>query len=102
MKVSRNWLQNYFDTPLPDSKALAEALTFHSFEIESVENDILDVKVTPNRGHDCLSHRGIAQELSAILKIPLNTERDPFAKVPTLTPKTSAVTVSIEDPKLGR
>jgi phenylalanyl-tRNA synthetase beta subunit len=54
---------------------LSDALTFHVFEIDGVEkkatDEVLDVKVTPNRGHDCLSHRGIAKELSAILKLPI-------------------------------
>ena len=75
MKVSRLWLNKFFDAPLPEAGALADALTFHAFEIDGIEkksaDDVLDVKVTPNRGHDCLSHRGIAKELSAILKLPL-------------------------------
>lgn len=71
MKISREWLQTYFEKPLPSAAELSNALTFHAFEIESVENDILDVKVTPNRGHDCLSYRGIAKEISAILNIPI-------------------------------
>src|SRR3989338_92095 len=74
MKISRNWLQTFFNAPLPDARALSDALTFHAFEIESVENDVLDVKVTPNRGHDCLSHRGIAKEISAILNIPMKSD----------------------------
>jgi phenylalanyl-tRNA synthetase beta chain len=78
MKISRNWLQSYFDSPLPDAAALAEALTFHAFEIDGLEkhqdDDVLDVKVTPNRGHDCLSHICIAKEISAILSIPLNDQ----------------------------
>ncbi|QQG37833.1 MAG: phenylalanine--tRNA ligase subunit beta [Candidatus Kaiserbacteria bacterium] len=104
MKISRNWLQNYFEAPLPSAEQLADALTFHAFEIESVEkvgsDDVLDVKVTPNRGHDCLSHRGIAAELSAILEIPLNAERDPLAKLPDLSQKTDAVKVLIDDTNL--
>src|SRR3954462_11713498 len=84
MKISREWLQTYFDKPLPEAKDLAEVLTFHAFEIESVENDVLDVKVTPNRGHDCLSHRGIAKELSAILKKSLKNDplRAPLPEFP--------------------
>jgi phenylalanyl-tRNA synthetase beta chain len=78
MHISRNWLQTFFDQPLPDVEALSDALTFHAFEIDGVEkvgkDDVLDVKVTPNRGHDALSHRGIAKELSAILKLPLKTD----------------------------
>src|SRR3954471_16473679 len=71
MKISREWLQTYFDKELPGVDELAEALTFHAFEIESVENEVLDIKVTPNRGHDCLSYRGIAKEVSAILNMPI-------------------------------
>ena len=100
MRISREWLQTYFDKELPTAEALAEALTFHAFEIESVENNILDVKVTPNRGHDCLSHRGIAKELSAILDIPL--KQDPLRGKAELTPTTDSVAVSIEEPKLCR
>ena len=44
MKISRNWLQKYFEKPLPSAEALADALTFHSFEIESIEGDVLDVR----------------------------------------------------------
>ncbi|HEY4526489.1 hypothetical protein A2765_06605 [Candidatus Kaiserbacteria bacterium RIFCSPHIGHO2_01_FULL_56_24] len=98
MKISRQWLQRYFEKPLPDAGALGDALTFHAFEIESIENDILDVKVTPNRGHDCLSHRGIAKELSAILQLPMKS--DPLRHVPTLAPATNLIAVSVEEPAL--
>lgn len=102
MKVSRNWLNNFFDAPLPGAEALSDALTFHAFEIDGIEkhgdDDILDVKVTPNRGHDCLCHRGIARELSAILNIPLT--RDPFKLELDISKKTDKVTVTIEDPQL--
>ena len=104
MKVSRNWLQKFFDEPLPDAQALSDALTFHVFEIDGIEkrgdDDILDVKVTANRGHDCLCHRGIAKELSAILRLPLKD--DPFALQFDMSKKAEAVTLSIEDPALCR
>ncbi|MGB4076772.1 MAG: phenylalanine--tRNA ligase subunit beta [Minisyncoccia bacterium] len=76
MKVSRKWLQKYFEKELPSADALAEALTFHAFEIETYDEDMLDVKVLPDRAGYALSHRGIAYELSAILGIPLSY--DPF------------------------
>ena len=98
MKISREWLQRYFEETLPDSMALGDALTFHAFEIESVENDILDVKVTPNRGHDCLSHRGIAKELSAIVNVPM--KGDPLRMEVSLTPTTNEVSVSIDETQL--
>jgi phenylalanyl-tRNA synthetase beta chain len=98
MKVSRQWLSTFFDGTLPDAAAVADALTFHAFEIDGIEkkdgDDVLDVKVTPNRGHDCLSHRGIAKELSAILKLPF--AHDPFAAAPDLSKKTDEVTVSLQ------
>lgn len=44
----------------------------YAFEVEGIEkvkgDTVLDVKVLPNRAHDCLSHFGIARELSAIVK----------------------------------
>lgn len=98
MKTSRAWLQNYFASPLPEAGVLSDALTFHAFEIESVEGDILDVKVTPNRGHDCLCHRGIARELSAILAMPVKL--DALRQPVSLEPKTAALKVTIEKPEL--
>ncbi len=76
MKISRKQLQTYFDAPLPSTDVLVEALTFHVFEIDSVEtvegDEVLDVKITANRVHDCNSYEGIAKELSAILRLPFN------------------------------
>jgi phenylalanyl-tRNA synthetase beta chain len=99
MKISREWLQTFFDAPLPEPNKLAEGLTFHAFEIESVENDILDVKVTPNRGHDCLSHRGIGKEIGAIFDIPMT--HDPFGTTPGAQfTMDASIQVSVEDPVL--
>lgn len=102
MKISRNWLQTFFDAPLPDATALGDALTFHVFEIDGIEkvgaDDVLDVKITANRGHDSLSHHGIAKELSAILNIPL--KHDALREPVSLEPKTRDVSVKIEDSTL--
>lgn len=98
MKVSKLWLDKFFDIPLPQAEVLSEALTFHAFEIDGVDkvadDFILDVKVTPNRGHDCLSHRGIAHELSAILQLPLKD--DPLAKKPDFSKTTGEITVRLD------
>src|SRR3569623_984288 len=109
MKISRNWLQNYFDVKLPTMSELCDAITFHAFEIDGVESkdgdDILDIKITPNRGHDALSHRGIAKEVSAILKMPIKAEIDPmeagFKERFDAVPKTGAVAVTLEEPSLS-
>lgn len=102
MKISREWLQKYFHEPLPPVEKIAEALTFHAFEIDGVEkagdDDVLDVKITPNRGHDALSHRGIAKEIAAILNTPLSS--DPLQEIPNFDPTTDKVSVIIEDTEL--
>ncbi len=63
-------MQKYFDKDIPSVEKLAELFTFHAFEIEGVEkagdDDILDLKVLPDRAHYALCYRGIARELSAI------------------------------------
>ena len=74
MKISRNWLQKYFDEKIPEADKLSEIFTFHSFEVEAqekieksgdVEEDqVLDIKVLPDRAHYALSHRGIALEVA--------------------------------------
>jgi phenylalanyl-tRNA synthetase beta chain len=106
MKISRNWLQTFFETPLPDAVVLADALTFHIFEIDGIEekgNDsVLDVKVTANRGHDCLSHYGVAKELSAILKLPLKEYPHTLAISTIGEMKTDALRVASETPLCRR
>jgi len=71
MLISYNWLQTYFDKKLPKVSELSEILTMHSFEVESVEevngDFVLDIDILPNRAHDCLSHRGVAGEVSSLL-----------------------------------
>lgn len=74
MKVSYNWLKEYVKN-LPKPEKVADLLTMHSFEVESMErvgNDyILNIDVLPNRASDCLSHIGIARECSALLNSKL-------------------------------
>lgn len=73
MKVSYNWLKEYIDGDMPPVKEVAQALTMHSFEIDGIEDknsdSILDVKVLPNRSHDCLSHYSIASEIASVLDL---------------------------------
>jgi len=71
MKVSHKWLQTYFKKPIPSSDKIAELLTFHIFEVEGIEkktfDDVLDVKVLPDRASYALSHQGVARELAALI-----------------------------------
>lgn len=74
MKVSYVSLEKYFEKPLPGLQEVADAFTFHSFEIDSIEGDVLDIKVLPNRAADCGTEEGVARQLSAILDVPLKPE----------------------------
>jgi len=85
MKVTRAKLQEYFDTPLPSTLELADTFTFHAFEIESVEGDLLDVKVLPNRAADCATPDGVALELAAILDLPVKLPAPSYTGQPTVT-----------------
>lgn len=82
MIISRNWLQTYFKEKLPSADKVAELLIFHSFEVESVEKQdddfIFDIKVLPDRAHDCLSHRGVARELAVHLGTKIIEKKKPF------------------------
>lgn len=99
MKVSYNWLNKYFDGQLPAPDKLAEALTFHAWEIEEtyeVEGDtVLDVKVLPDKSMWGLSHRGIAKDLSVILSLPL--KKDPISSPPELGARDESIGINLED-----
>ncbi|HEY0010621.1 MAG TPA: phenylalanine--tRNA ligase subunit beta [Candidatus Paceibacterota bacterium] len=98
MKVSRTWLQKYFDTELPPVAELADAFTFHSFEVEETEGEMLDVNVLPDRAGYALSHRGVATELAAALNVPLKD--DPLSTAAPAFPATSEVTLTACDETL--
>jgi phenylalanyl-tRNA synthetase beta chain len=99
MKFSYSWLQSLLTEPLPAPQTLAEVLTFHSSEVEDVEavgtDTMLEVKVLPDKSAWLMSHRGLAKELSVILKNPL--QADPFAEVVSPLQQTSEmISLSLE------
>lgn len=102
MMISYKWLQTYFVKKLPTPANISEALTFHAFEIESLEkkggDTIIDVKVLPNRAHDCLSHDGVAGEISAILGIPL--KKQSTIKFPRVSKNVPHISVNVKEKKL--
>lgn len=103
MKVSLNWLQMYFSEKIPNAEKIAELFTSHSFEVESIEkisdDFILDIKVLPDRAHYCLSHRGIASELSVI--IGKDIKHYPYF-LPKLKKTKTQLDIEIKDKKMCR
>ncbi len=100
MKFSYNWLQTYFDTPLPPVEVLAEMITFHSSEIEEIismpGDTVLDVKVLPDKSAWLMSHRGMAKEISVMYGLPMKS--DPFASAPILPNVADTVRVTLDTP----
>ncbi|MDQ3633589.1 MAG: phenylalanine--tRNA ligase subunit beta [Acidobacteriota bacterium] len=68
MKISYNWLKDLIDIEL-SPEDLAEKLTLVGLELdgmhETADDFVLDIETTSNRG-DCLSHLGVAREISVI------------------------------------
>ena len=100
MKISLEWLSDFLPGALEAPQA-ADALTNGGLPVESIEkigdDTILDVEVTSNRG-DCLSHLGIARELSALLGRELH-EPSPSVKESTVS-ASQATSVRIDAPNL--
>ena len=73
MKISYNWLQSHFNEKLPAPEKLAELLTMHSQEVESVEKGgddyEFDAKILPGRAYDYINYLGVTRDISAILKL---------------------------------
>jgi phenylalanyl-tRNA synthetase beta subunit len=77
MKISYNWLQEYFKDTLPNPKDLADLFNLRALEVEEIEekdgDSIFEIKVTPNRAPDCLSHTGIAREVALHAKCVMSS-----------------------------
>ncbi|OHA89316.1 MAG: hypothetical protein A2653_01325 [Candidatus Zambryskibacteria bacterium RIFCSPHIGHO2_01_FULL_43_25] len=103
MLISYKWLERYFDEKLPEAEKISSALTMHSFEVESfeaVEGDtVFNIKILPDRAHDCLSHRGIAREISVILGTRLNKEEYELKPLSGI-PESKKVTINYIDQKI--
>jgi len=99
MKVSYLWLQSYFEKKLPSPEKLADVLTMHSFEVEETikkGNDfVFEIDVLPNRAHDCLSHEGVAKEISVLFG--LEPKKDLLSKTVGLEPWSNELTVKVDD-----
>lgn len=68
MNISYNWLKDLVEIDLPPAD-LAQKLTDAGLAVEGIhefgEDSVFDIDLTSNRG-DCLSHLGVAREISVI------------------------------------
>ncbi len=100
MKVSSSWLAEYLGADMPKPADVARLLTFHAFEVEGIEktdsDTLFDIAVLPNRAHDCLSHRGIARELAAVMGAPM--KKDSLREPVDLSLTSRVLSVTVDDP----
>ncbi len=103
MLISYSWLQKYFNEKLPGPHDLADLLMTHSFEIEGIDeveastgkkDTVIDADVLPNRAHDCLSHCGMAKEISALTGLALNKTKPEGWEMPQ---DVKPIDVEVED-----
>ena len=102
MKVSYNWLNDYFQNQLPSVEIIVDLLINHAFEVESVEpyedDFILELDILPDRNHDCLGHRGVAREIGALVnRRPIFSIDDSL-----LIDDKQKILVDVKEPRLCR
>ncbi|OGI98206.1 hypothetical protein A3H53_03615 [Candidatus Nomurabacteria bacterium RIFCSPLOWO2_02_FULL_40_10] len=102
MKISYNWLKWYIPEA-PKAEKLADIVTYHLAEVESMEkkgdDTIFDINILPNRAHDLLSHQGVAREIASLLDIKYI---DPTPKYKIPESKSTKLIKTIESPKCRR
>ncbi len=90
MIYSYRWLASYFAKPLPPAEEVVRLLTLHFAEVEKTialpGDTLLEVKILPDRTHDCLSHRGLAREIGALLNEPVLLPEKPKFKLAAEVP----------------
>jgi len=99
MKLLHFWIKDYVGDGMPSTLDIEKLFTFHAFEIEGVElvgnEEVIDVKVLPDRSSDCYCHRGVAHELAALIGKPL--AKDPLREPAVLQPRAAQLRVTIEN-----
>lgn len=98
--ISYSWLRSHFEKDIPSPEEISKLFMKHLCEVEGVEkkgdDTIFDLKIMPDRGHDLLSHKGIAREVSVLADIKM--KEIIFPKI-TIS-DTVKLQVNVEDSKL--
>lgn len=98
MKFSYSLLKK-FVPKLPPPAKLAAGLSDHSFEIESVEGDLIDVKLPANIYSYAASYVGMAREAAAVFNLKL---KDPIRRIVNVPTGKGLIKVQILAPDLCR
>lgn len=94
MKVYTEILKKFIPH-LSSTGVVHDALIGHAFEVEEIihakNGDVLDLKVLPDRAHDCLSHRGVAREIAMLT----NVDFEEVPSIDTFTPTGTAARIPV-------
>ncbi len=96
MKFSYQLIKRFLPKVPPAGK-LVEGLNMHSFEVEGVSGDIIEIKLPANRYSDASSHLGIAREVGVIFGTPL---KNPIKTLVNLPAGRGLIKVKIQASKL--
>ncbi len=100
MRVSVNWLKEFVEIPL-DPRELKRTLRNIGLGVESIASAngdcVLDLEVTTNRP-DCLSHYGVARELSTACRVPL--KKIELTLKESSAPAAEAASIDLQSPEL--
>jgi len=101
MKVSYNWLKEFVNiTASPDE--IASRMALSGTNIASVEKGahgaVIDAEITSNRP-DCLGMLGIAREVGAVYRVPLNCP-SPTPLESSSAKASDSISVQIDSPEL--
>lgn len=110
MKISYNWLKWYIPE-IPEPLKFADVFTYHLCEVDGMEtwqdpnsskderasDTIFDLNILPNRAHDLLSHKGVAEELSGLLQIPF-VDPTPKYKIPESKETSLKINIETDNP----
>jgi len=95
MKIPIHWLKEYVQTQLT-SQEIAEQLTAIGLEVEGIQDDVLEIALTPNLAH-CASVRGVARELAALTGAHLSHPKFSVVEKGN-SPIHSQTSVTVENP----
>jgi phenylalanyl-tRNA synthetase beta chain len=96
MKFSYQLIKRFLPKIPPVGK-LMEGLNMHSFEVEGVDGDTIEIKLPANRYSDASSHMGIAREAGVIFGTPL---KNPIKTLINLPAGKGLLRVKIQASKL--
>ena len=110
MKFSYSLLKKLLPK-LPSREVLADALSNKAFEVEEIDGDMMEIKLTANRWSDASSHLGMARDAAAIFglafrEVPVKSSIKTKSKLPVMIERGSGcrryIGIELSIKKIGK